>query len=54
MPDVPAEAVAAAERAIDAAMTDPEFRVERSAARLTDAEKAEIEATVDAEASIRG
>lgn len=34
MPDVPAEAISAAERAIEAVMTDPEFRVERSAAGL--------------------
>lgn len=34
MPDVPAEAVSAAERAIETAMTDPEFRIERSAAGL--------------------
>lgn len=34
MPDVPAESIKAAERAIDAAMVDPDFRVERSAVGL--------------------
>jgi hypothetical protein len=34
MPDIPAEAIKAAERAIEAAMTDSGFRVERSAAGL--------------------
>jgi hypothetical protein len=35
VPDIPAEALTAAEQAVEAAMTDPEFRTERSAAGLS-------------------
>jgi hypothetical protein len=34
VPEVPAESIDAAERAVEAVMTDPEFRIERSAAGL--------------------
>lgn len=34
MPEIPADALAAAERAITEAMTDPEYRTERSSAGL--------------------
>src|SRR5450756_2284348 len=35
MPDIPAEVLTAAEEAVEAAMADPEFRTERSAAGLS-------------------